>query len=319
MKISGFTMVKNATKLYFPIKESILSILPIVDEYVIALGDCDDDDRTLEEITSINSPKIKIITTIWDTQKFPKSTELARQTDIAKRACTGDWLFYLQSDEVVHEKYLTQIQRRCQDLLNDEEVEGLLFDYIHFWGDYTHYQVSHGWYPKEIRIVRNRPDIYPWRDAQSFRIIENFRDGDWKEYYRKENTRKLRVAKVGAEIYHYGWVRPPQVMTGKKVNHDSLHHGQNKGKSMNILTPEEFDYGPLQYLPEFKDTHPSVMNDWINHFDWHDKLQYSGSVQEGRNLHKHEKFKNRFLTFIEQHLLGGHQIGGFKNYKLLKK
>jgi len=34
-------MVKNASKFYFPIKESIQSILPIVDEFIVALGDCD--------------------------------------------------------------------------------------------------------------------------------------------------------------------------------------------------------------------------------------------------------------------------------------
>ena len=63
MFISGFSMVRNAVKLYYPVKESIESILPIVDEFVIALGNCDDDDQTLEEIKKINSNKIKIIHT----------------------------------------------------------------------------------------------------------------------------------------------------------------------------------------------------------------------------------------------------------------
>ncbi|MEO9211214.1 MAG: glycosyltransferase family 2 protein, partial [Ginsengibacter sp.] len=100
MRISGFTMVKNATKLYYPVRESIESILPIVDEFVVALGDCDEDDHTLEEIKSIQSDKIKIVNTKWDTQIFAGGSEYAHQTDIAKSHCTGDWLFYLQSDEV---------------------------------------------------------------------------------------------------------------------------------------------------------------------------------------------------------------------------
>jgi hypothetical protein len=49
MKISGFTMVRNAEKLYFPIKESILSVLPVVDEFIVALGDGDDNTRGLIE------------------------------------------------------------------------------------------------------------------------------------------------------------------------------------------------------------------------------------------------------------------------------
>ena len=103
--LSGFSFVRNATKLYYPVKQSILSVLNLVDEFVIALGDCDPDDRTREEIESIRSPKIRILETNWDLDKFPDGTEHAHQTDIAKQHCKGDWLFYIQSDEAVHEKY----------------------------------------------------------------------------------------------------------------------------------------------------------------------------------------------------------------------
>ncbi|MEM1218384.1 MAG: hypothetical protein AAGH79_05710, partial [Bacteroidota bacterium] len=66
MKISGFTMGKNTGKLYYPIKEAIESVLPIVDEFVVALGDSDPDDPTEDLIQSIQSDKIKIIRTVWD-------------------------------------------------------------------------------------------------------------------------------------------------------------------------------------------------------------------------------------------------------------
>ena len=85
MKISGFTFVKNASKLYIPAKEAILSILPICDEFVIALGDNDSDDNTLELINSIGSDKIRIVHTVWDTSTYTRNTEFARQTDIAKQ------------------------------------------------------------------------------------------------------------------------------------------------------------------------------------------------------------------------------------------
>lgn len=210
MKISGFTMVKNAGKLYYPIKESIASILDIVDEFVVALGDCDPDDNTRELILSLGSPKVKIIDTVWDTEKYPRGMENAHQTDIAKEACTGDWLFYLQADELVHEKYHAEIVEKCKMYLEDERVEGFLFKYIHFWGDYNHYQHEHGWYPWEIRIVRNKKDIHSWKSAQSFRRIPNF---DGINYRMKEGTYKLGVKKLDAYIYHYGWVRPPKLMT----------------------------------------------------------------------------------------------------------
>src|SRR5690606_40597292 len=182
MKISGFTFTRNVSKLYYPIKESILSILPICDEFVIALGKGDPDDNTRELVDSINSPKIKIVETEWDTEKYPNGMENAHQTDIAKQHCQGDWLFYLQADEVVHEKFLPVIKSRCEELLNNEKVEGLLFDYVHFYGDYEHYINFHGWYPNEIRIVRNKEDIHSFESAQSFRRIPNF---DGKSYRQK--------------------------------------------------------------------------------------------------------------------------------------
>mgnify|MGYP002152383133 FL=1 len=213
MKISGFTMAKNASKLYYPIKQAIASILPIVDEFVVALGDCDPDDNSRREIESLQSEKIKIIDTVWDIEKYPRGMENAHQTDLAMQACSGDWLFYLQADEVVHEDDLPAIEQQCRKYLDDPQVEGFVFDYLHFWGDYEHVHRTHNWYPREIRIVRNRPDIHSWRSAQSFRVMPDF---DGLNYRRTENIRKLQVAPAHARIFHYGWVRPPQLMRHKQ-------------------------------------------------------------------------------------------------------
>ena len=153
MKISGFTFIKNAEKLYIPAKESILSILPICDEFIIAIGNSDPDDHTLEIIQSINSSKIKLIQTVWNTNAYPKNTIFAQQTEIAKEHCSGDWLFYLQCDEAIHENDLPVIEKACLKHQKNKEVEGFLFKYLHFWGDYQHYHNSHTWYKKEIRII----------------------------------------------------------------------------------------------------------------------------------------------------------------------
>ena len=309
-------MVKNATKLYYPIKQAIMSILPIVDEFVVAVGNNDPDDRTREEILSINSPKVRIIDTVWDLEKYSRGTENAHQTDIAKNECTGDWLFYLQSDEVVHEKYLPIIEKRCRQLVDDKEVEGLLFKYRHFWGDYKHCHNSHSWYPNEIRIVRNDPEIHSWESAQSFRRIPNF---DGKDYRIQEGTHKLKVATVDAYIYHYGWVRPPQLMQSKRKALDTIHKGEGTANQMYDAAPKEFDYGPLNKLPLFQETHPEVMKDWITRFNWGGKLQYTGEPSKDREPFKHEKCSYKALTFVEQKIMGGKQLFGFKNYELLKR
>ena len=245
MTISGFTMVRNATKLYYPIKEAIASILPVVDEFVIALGDCDPDDKTLDEIRSLNSDKIRIIHTVWDLDKYPRGMEHAHQTDIAKAACKGDWLFYVQSDEVVHEDDLPKIRQRCEELLHDTTVEGILFKYRHFWGDYDHYITSHAWYANEIRIVRNDKEIHSWESAQSFRRIPDF---DGIHYREKKGTHKLKVARVDAHIYHYGWVRPPQYMQKKRKAFATIHSGKTRADEFFRKEQEEFDFGNLSQL-----------------------------------------------------------------------
>ena len=308
-------MVKNADKLYYPIKQSIESILPMVDEFIVALGDNDPDDNTLAIIESIDSDKVKIIRTVWDINKYPNGMENAHQTDIAKNACSGDWVFYLQADEVINEKDHAAIIKRCEELLDDKEVEGLLFKYYHFWGDYNHYHTIHGWYKNEIRIVRNLPEIHSWESAQSFRRIPEF---DGVNYRVQAGTHKLKVAQVDAHVYHYGWVRPPHLMQKKKKSLDTIHKGVAKAEEMYSVRENEFDYGPMDRVPLFQGTHPDAMKNWISTFNWGDKLNYSKALLHPNDKTlKHIKKKIRLITWLEN--LIGREIGGFRNYILLDK
>jgi len=311
VKISGFSFVRNGVKLYYPVVEAIKSMLPIVDEFVITVGRGDDDDETRQRIAAIGDPKIKIIDTVWDEKHFKGGIVNSIQTDIAMQACSGDWLFYLQADEVVHEKYLPVIEARCRELLDDESVEGLVFRYKHFWGDYDHYHAGHGWYKNEIRIVRNRPDIHSWQSAQSFRRFDYY-DNPRQE----DGHHKLSVARVDAEIYHYGWVRPPHLMQNKKRALDTVHWGVKRAEKFYGTSPQEFDYGPLNLLARFEDTHPHVMQDRIAQMSWKEKLQYSGKPDPRREPHKHEKLRNRVLSKLEK-IMRGRELGGFHNYILL--
>ncbi len=309
MKISAFTFCRNAASLYYPIDAVIRSILPLVDEFVVALGKGEENDPTRSWIESIENPKIKIIDTEWDLKAFPNGTIHAQQTDIAKEACTGDWLLYLQADEVVHEADLPLIRQQCEHYLNDERVEGMLFQYHHFWGDYSHVVEAHGWYPKEIRLIRNRTDIHSWESAQSFRSIPGF---DGKSYRRKEGSRKLRVVSSGARIFHYGWVRPPQVMT-KKMQAMDRNHGHET-----IRFKDAFEYGDLSCLKVFNGSHPAVMQTWIEKMNWEDELDLTGTKGLKRSHRfKHERWKYRLLHGLEQNLLAGKEVFAYRNYELV--
>lgn len=295
-------MVRNATKYYFPIKESILSILPIVDEFIIALGDNDESDRTREEIESIQSDKIKIIDRVWSEEDFVESKIFAKETTFALENCSGDWCFYIQADEVIHEQDLDAIVKACEDNLDNKDIDGLLFKYNHFFGDYDHYLPFHGWYKNEIRIVRNNSGIYSYKDAQSFRKLVN---------------EKLNVKLIDAHVFHYGWVRPPELMQSKKKEHDSIHHGKAKINEAYKLRPDEFDYGALGKVPKFKGSHPKVMNNFRKKISWLNKLNYSKKADLNRDLMKHEKPKYRFISFLENTFNNGKDIFGYSNWNKL--
>lgn len=294
MKISGFSFVRNGIKLGYPVTESIKSILPICDEFVISVGQSEDD--TLEQIQAINNPKIKIIETKWDDKLFVRGAINAYQTNIALKECVGDWGFYVQADEVVHEKYLLTIKTNCLKYLKVKEVEGLLFDYKHFWGSFNKYHKTRNWYRAEVRIVRNHIGVESFQSAQGFRL----------------NGRKLNVARAEAEIFHYGWVRPPKTMTKKKIALDTLHHDKNWVKEHNPEPEKEFDYGNLKNCATYTDSHPEVMKEFIEKTN---QLIYINP--KSTEKHKHDKLWIRLLSWIERHILK-YQIGEWKNYVIIR-
>lgn len=305
MKISGFTFIKNAVKYDYTLVECVNSVIDIVDEFIIVAGDSDD--TTDELLATLDSPKIKIIKSTWDTAKYNKGgTIFAQQTDLALSACSGDWAFYIQSDEVFLESGAQIVKDACKKYLNDQRVEGFLFNYVHMYGDYKHYiDARHFGYPREIRIVRNKPDIHSWRDAQSFRIIPNF---DGIDYYAKEGTQKLRCIHLNATMFHYGWARDPRAMAGKVVQQGNLYTSSN-----NTTEKKLHDYGNLNYFPLYKGEQPKAMEERIKNFSWGDLIRFEGEKYDNRKIFG---IKYKLLKFIEGNFMPhGATIGGFKNYK----
>ena len=291
MKVSGFSFVRNAINLYYPVVESITSILPICDEFVMAAGDSTD--GTTELLRSINSPKLKIIDTVWDESQFVHGATNAQQTNIALDACTGDWAFYVQADEVVHENDLQPIADSMRRHLDDRRVEGLLLDYIHFFGDYDHYMTSHGWYAKEIRVVRTGIGARSWKSAQGFR----------------RGTEKMRVVPSGGRIFHYGWVRPPRNMMRKAHSFSSLHFGKANADAHFGNLDRDYDFGGFHGRARFTGTHPAIMRARIAAKDW--------EVRPGKNVMRHDLLRIRLLSFIENKILG-FRLGENRNYILLR-
>ena len=241
MKISGFTFIRNGSLLGYPFIESILSALPICDEFIVAVGDSEDD--TLERIQGIRSDKIKIIPTQWNEKMQDRGFVYAQQKMIAQYNCTGDWAFYLEGDEILHEDDLPKIKASMQQHLNNPEVEALAFDYHHFFGSPDWVAVSPAWYRQECRIIRNT--IRSWApDGLYFVVMDKNKKG-----------RYPRAALVGAPIYHYGHVRSIEAMreknkrVGKYWKHDHpLFNGYQ-------IDPDT--------LISFKGSHPTILKKWL--------------------------------------------------------
>lgn len=276
MKVTGFSFVRNAIKFDYPIIEAISSILPICDDFIIAVGNSND--NTLELIKSINSDKIKVIETVWDDSLLKEGKVLAVETDKAFQAVPSDsdWAFYIQGDEVVHEKYLGIIYSEMLRWKNDENVDGLLFNYKHFFGSYDYVGMSTRWYRNEIRVIKNNKKIYSYRDAQGFR---------------KNDNEKLNVKPIDAYIYHYGWVKHPKTMQTKCDNYQHLYFG-NTAEEQVIPKKEEFDYSEIDALSPFNEEHPKVMGTRILQKNW--KFDYDLSTNKLSLKHRVKLFmKNK--------------------------
>jgi len=242
MRVSGFTIVQNIRKYNYPFLESIRSILPICDEFVVNVGYSEDD--TLRQVESINDPKIKIIQTKWDRQEHPADL-LAYQTNVALAECRGDWAFYLQADEVIHEADLLRIKQTMEKYLPDDKVDALRFKWLHFFGSYYRYRIDKGWYQKQDRIIRNNGQVESWGDAFSFR---------------RKDGKPLVSRHTGAFLYHYGWVNPGTVMTQKRARAEDLYSDQ---KLSETEKQQVYDYGDLNRFPPYFGSHPAVMRDLV--------------------------------------------------------
>ena len=201
MKVSAFTFIKNGQILGYPFVQSIKSILPIVDEFVINVGQSEDD--TLVLIQSINSPKIRIIQSIWNNNMHDRGYVYGQQKMIAQFNCTGDWAFYIEGDEVYHEDDLDKIRASMQTHIDNPEVEALVFDFYHFYGNSNSYLDSPGWYRSEARIIKNSVRSYA-PDGLFWLVLDS-----------NKNGRYPKAKHTGACCYHYGWVRSEEQMNLK--------------------------------------------------------------------------------------------------------
>jgi glycosyltransferase involved in cell wall biosynthesis len=270
--ISGFTFIRNGVELGFPFEASIRSLLPLVDEFVVVVGKSNDD--TLARIHAIGSHKIRVIETIWNERMADRGFVYAQQKMIAQYACTGDWAFYLEGDEVVHEAELANIRASVDKHHNNPAVEAFVFDYFHFYGTPDFVANSPAWYRRECRLIRNTIRSYA-PDGQYWLITSDHKKG-----------RNPQAALANAHIYHYGWVRSNEAMQ-KKLDQVSKFwsHGAP------TVRYSQFD---AQVLQPFTGTHPELVKPWLE-----SSAEKSFTIDPDYKLTKREK-RHRWLMKLEK-------------------
>lgn len=239
MRIIGCSLVANALKLDFPILEAIGSILPLCDELIVNVGPSDD--GTLDLVRGLGDPRLRIIEGRWD--QSMGSAMLAAETQRAIAEARGDWAIYIQADEILHEGGQELLRSAIHQADVDKRVEGLLVDFLHFYGTPDWVGASRSWYRREVRAIRLGAGLVSRGDAQGFRAA---------------GGRRVQARPSGATYYHYGWARPLDALRLKQATDDQLYHG-GTGKRSPLGQRLPADVG----LRRFGGHHPARMEPWI--------------------------------------------------------
>ncbi|WP_373974208.1 glycosyltransferase [Chitinibacter sp. SCUT-21] len=279
MKVSGFTFLRNGTMLGYPYVESLKSLLLVCDEVIVAVGASEDD--TLEQVKAINDPRIRIIETVWNEGMEQRGYVYAQQKMIAQFNCTGDWAFYLEGDEVIHEDDAPKIRAAMEQHLHNPLVEAIAFDYHHFYGCPDLVAKSPAWYRQAPRIIRNT--IRSWAPDGLFWVVMD----------KNKKGRYPRAALAGCPIYHYGHVRSAAKMQEK--NRQVAKYWSH--------APKEHDYSRIDasILQPFTGTHPQLVTQWLQDYaetSFIPNVQYQLSPRERKHrlLMKIERLLKRDLT-----------------------
>ncbi len=291
--ISGISFIKNGLRLGYPIRESVESIAPFCDEVIVNVGFEDkglsQDDGTFAYLTSVlKDPKYKFIRSFWDPKKTQSGTILSEQTNIALDHAQYPIVFYIQGDEVVHEDDTPHIREALSALISDDSLDGIIFNYLHFFGNVDVYRYTRSMYRREVRIIRKKEGLRSFSDAQGFR----FTDGS-----------KPRALLSRARIFHYGWARKEKLMAKKVAAIDRLYHGDKKDS--------HFNYQRIYGLKRFQLQHPNIMEEWIA------KNKNPIDIMSLPKTRNRKDFTNMLADFIEKYT--DYRIGEFKNYILAKK
>lgn len=143
--VSSYTTTRNCISQKYPWKECINSVLEFSEEVVVVDGGSTDGTWEALQKWSETEEKLKIyqISRDWSSERHAVYDGLQKAE--ARKRCTSEFLWQIDSDEIVHQDDAEKIKGICKNF--PTEVDLICLPVIEYWGG-----------PEKVRM-----DINPWK------------------------------------------------------------------------------------------------------------------------------------------------------------
>lgn len=306
-RLSAYSYLYQGVAFDYPFIESLQSVLPVVDELVVTYAEpCPD--GTYEQLLRLAAhyPQLRLLPSrLWTAPDKPLDGSLIRQAaEEAMAACTGDWLWHLQADEV----YSNADAKKVRELVNvshHQDVHGFIFNVLHFYGDANTVVgpqgAAAGWYLQCVRLSRKGAGQHEG-DAWTQSLIPAVAHG---------------LRRTDITLYHYGHLRQAAVAEDKNRFMYSLYRADGQ-RPAHFVRPEQTQH----CLVPFDGQHPESMAPRLARQRLQSQLAArpkkprilvlcrSPQVKKGYGITLHEIYQTGILQqYYELHHLAWHYHG----------
>jgi len=258
-RISGYTTTYNCVKQNYPFVESIQSMLGFCDEVCVVDGGSTD--QTLEMLRELiekdSRIKLKIVERDWNDSRFAVFDGLQKAE--ARLMCTGDYLWQMDSDEVVHEIDYEKIIDLTKKF--PKGVDLIALPVVEYWG--THDKV--------------RVDVNPWKWRLS-RNNSNITHGIPKQHRRIDSAGKLySVGSDGCDYIYVNTSEPVAFISFYKPEIDVVRQQALAKNDSALTTYETWFNSVVENLPG------------VHHYSWY-------NIE--RKIHTYKNYWSRHWTSL---------------------
>lgn len=288
MKISGILAIKNGISGGFPFLEAVLSIMPVVDEFLIVDGGSNDGTwEILNDLREMFPGKVGLFRHDWKVSPSFESIDASFNEMVSQ--ATGDWIFVAEGDEIWHEKDLKNM-REFISFADEEKYNAIRSGCIEARWDGVNATYLRGSDYKCIRIFRKQPNLICFRVGDDVFIEPNRVQ---REGFTSSNLPPELDADFG--FYHFHRLFPDNAPNADRLIMEELAIAHEERKIF---------YQPIHYtastphpgLPEimkglaFRSSY--IVRDELFDVDWLNRvtgLQYSEtSIVKGLNKEENE-------------------------------